>query len=229
MRPSNAVISVSETIATRKSIRAFRSDPISRELVETILASASRAPSGGNLQPWRVYACMGQARNDLVERVARLRAQHPLGTGGEYNIYPPNLFEPYRTRRFEIGEKMYATLGIPREDKAARIASFGRNWEFFGAPVGLIFTLDRRMEVGQWVDLGMFMQSIMLLARERGLDTCPQESWSQFQGAVREFFGIPENEVVFCGMALGFADLTAPVNGVVSERAPLHEFSTFRE
>ena len=226
---SGSGASVADAVASRRSIRAFRSDPVSRQVVEEILTCASRSPSGGNLQPWRVYIAMGEARNDLVARVVQLRAQHPMGTGGEYNIYPPNLFEPYRARRFKIGEMMYAAMGIPREDKAARIASFGRNWEFFGAPVGFIFTMDRRMGLGQWVDLGMFMQSIMLLARERGLDTCPQESWSQFQQVVREFFSIPENEIVFCGMALGFADTGAPVNSVLSERASLHEFATLKE
>jgi nitroreductase len=171
---------------------------------------------------------MGDARDTLVARVVQLRAEHPMGTGSEYKTYPPNLFEPYRTRRFKIGEMLYATLEIPREDKPARIAALGRNWEFFGAPVGLIFTIDRRMQACQWVDLGIFLQSIMLLAREHGLHTCPQESWAQFQQTVREFFSIPANEVVFCGMALGFADRTAPVNGLVSERAPLQEFVTFR-
>ncbi|MBU6445164.1 MAG: nitroreductase [Alphaproteobacteria bacterium] len=221
--------SVSEALATRQSVRAFRPDPVPRALVEDILTRAARAPSGGNLQPWRVYVAMGKARDELVARVAELRKQHPLGTGGEYNIYPPDLFEPYRTRRFKLGEMMYATMGIGREDKAGRIAAFGRNWEFFGAPVGFIFTMDRRMEFGQWVDLGLYMQSIMLLAREQGLDTCPQESWSQFQQSVREFFAIPGNELVFCGMALGWRDDTAPVNGLVSERAQLSEFATFRE
>ncbi len=222
-------LSVSQALATRKSVRAFRPDPVPRAVVEDILTRASRAPSGGNLQPWHVYVAMGQAREELVARVMKLREQYPMGTGGEYNIYPPNLFEPYRTRRFKLGEMMYARMGIGREDKAARVAAFGRNWEFFGAPVGFIFTMDRRMEVGQWADLGMYMQSIMLLARELGLDTCPQESWSQFQESVREFFAIPENEMVFCGMALGYRDETAPVNSLVSERAPLADFATFRE
>ncbi len=222
-------VSVSQALATRKSVRAFRADPVPRAVVEDILTRAARAPSGGNLQPWHVYVAMGQARDALVARVTDLRAQYPMGTGGEYNIYPPNLFEPYRTRRFALGEMMYARMGIGREDKAARVAAFGRNWEFFGAPVGFIFTMDRRMEVGQWADLGMYMQSIMLLARELGLDTCPQESWSQFQQSVREFFAIPENEMVFCGMALGYRDETAPVNSLVSERAPLADFATFRE
>jgi nitroreductase len=222
-------MSVSEALATRKAIRAFRPDPVPRAVVEDILTRASRAPSGGNLQPWHVYVAMGKARDELVARVTALRAQYPMGTGGEYNIYPPNLFEPYRTRRFKLGEMMYETMGIGREDKAARIAFFGRNWEFFGAPVGLIFTMDRRMEVGQWADLGMYLQSVMLLAREHGLDTCPQESWSQFQESVRDFFTIPENEMVFCGLALGHADAAASVNGLASERAPLSEFAVFRE
>ena len=157
---------VSEAIATRKTVRAFKSDPVPRETIESILSLAARAPSGGNLQPWKVYALLGPARDELVRRVAEARKQHLMGERPEYHIYPPELTEPYRTRRFRIGEAMYATLGIPREDKAARLKFFSGNWEFFGAPAGLIFTIDRQMQQGQWSDLGMFLENIMLLARE---------------------------------------------------------------
>ena len=129
---------VSEAIASRKTVRAFKPDPVSRETVETILALVSRAPSGGNLQPWKVYALLGEARAELIRRVAERRKVKALGEAPEYHIYPPALSEPYKTRRFAIGEAMYGALGIPREDKAARLAFFSRNWEFFGAPVGLI-------------------------------------------------------------------------------------------
>ena len=220
---------VSAAIATRKSIRAFKPDSVSRQTLEEILTLALRAPSGGNLQPWRVYALLDGARDELVRRVAEARKEHPLGGPGEYSIYPPNVGEPYRTRRFRIGEAMYATMGIPREDKAARINFFAGNWQFFGAPCGLIFTMDRQMQEGQWADLGMLMQNIMLIARERGLHTCPQESWSSFHGVIREYLSIPENEMIFCGMAIGTADDTHPVNSLATERAPLSEIVTFRE
>jgi nitroreductase len=219
---------VSEAIATRKAIRAFRPDPVPLDTVEQILALAARAPSGGNLQPWKVYVLVGKAREGLIRRVAEARKDHPLGEKPEYHIYPPQLSEPYRTRRFRVGEQMYARLGIAREDKAGRLEAFARNWEFFGAAVGMIFTIDRRMQQGQWADLGMFMQNIMLLAREHGLHTCPQEAWAVWHRVIREYLHVPENEMIFCGMALGHADESAPANSLVSERAPLEEFATIR-
>jgi len=219
---------VSEAIASRKSVRAFRADPVPLETVTDILKLASRAPSGGNLQPWRVYVLIGEARDELVRRVAEKRRETPMGEPPEYSIYPPNLTEPYRTRRFRVGEMMYETVGIPREDKAARLRFFAANWEFFGAPVGLIFTMDRQMQPGQWADLGMFMQNIMLLAREKDLHTCPQEAWAVWHGVIREYLSIPQNEMIFCGMAIGHADETAPVFALESERAPLEEFVTVR-
>lgn len=211
-----------------KSIRAFRPDIVPVETVERILTLAARAPSGGNLQPWKAYVLIGAARDELVRRVAIAREAHPMGERPEYHIYPLALSEPYRTRRFRIGEAMYATMGIPRADKHARLAFFARNWAFFGAPVGMIFTIDRQMQQGQWADLGMFLQSIMLLAREHGLHTCPQEAWAVWHRVIREYLNVPENEMIFCGMALGYADKSAPVNRLASERAPLAEFAIFK-
>jgi len=217
-------MNVSEALATRKSIRAFKPDPVPMETVLRILERAARAPSGGNLQPWKVYVVAGGARDELVKRVAEARHKHPMGEPPEYLIYPTDLTEPYRTRRFRVGEQMYALLGIPREEKLTRAKSFARNWEFFGAPVGMIFTVDRQMQQGQWADVGMFLQSIMLLAREEGLHTCPQEAWAVWHRVLREYLNLPENEMVFCGMALGHADDSAAVNALHSERAPLDEF-----
>ncbi len=222
-------MNVSEALRTRKTVRAFKPDAVSTEILKAILETAARAPSGGNLQPWRVYALLGEARDELVRRVAEKRKTAPMGEPPEYHIYPPELTEPYRTRRFRIGEAMYAALGIPREDKMARLAFFSRNWEFFGAPVGLVFTIDRQMQQGQWADLGMYMQSVMLLAREHGLHSCPQEAWAVHHSTIREYLNVPQNELIFCGMALGYADESAPVNTLVSERAPLEEYVTFRE
>ena len=220
---------VSEAIASRKTIRAFKSDPVSRETVESILAAASRAPSGGNLQPWKVYVLLGEARDELIRRVAERRKTKALGEAPEYSIYPPALTEPYKTRRFRIGEAMYGALGIPREDKMARLAFFSKNWEFFGAPVGLIVTIDRQMQQGQWSDVGMFLQSIMLLAREYGLHTCPQEAWAVWHRVIRDYLNVPQNEMIFCGMAIGCADMNHPVNSLASERAPLEEFVVVKE
>ncbi|MDE2164114.1 MAG: nitroreductase [Alphaproteobacteria bacterium] len=220
---------VAEAIASRRSIRAFTAEPVARRIVEDILSRAARAPSGGNLQPWRIYALLGEARDELVRRVAEARRQHPMGEPPEYHVYPPRLAEPWRTRRFRVGEAMYALLGIPREDKRARLEHFARNWEFFGAPVGLIVTIDRGMQPGQWADVGMFLQNVMLLAREHGLHSCAQEAWAVWHGLLRDYLSIPESEMVFCGLALGHADDTAPVNTLVSERAPLADFAVFCE
>jgi nitroreductase len=222
-------MNVSEALATRKSIRAFRSDPVPRATIESILTLAARAPSGGNLQPWKVHVLLGAARDELVRRTREHMISHPMGGRPEYHIYPPELTEPYRTRRFTVGEQMYATLGIPREDKARRLQQFVRNWEFFGAPVGLIFSIDRQMQQGQWADLGMFLQSIMLLVREHGLHSCAQEAWAPFHEVIRDYLKVPDNEMIFCGMAIGHADGAAPINSLVSERAPLAEWAVIRE
>ena len=218
---------VEDAIQSRKSVRAFLPDPVPREQLEHILRVALRAPSGGNLQPWRLYVLSGAARDRLVAAVREYRKNSPMGDAPEYPVYPPNLNEPYRSRRFLLGEAMYATMNIPREDKAARLAFFAHNWEFFGAPAGMIITMDRQMGVGQWADLGMLLQNIMLLARTHGLHTCPQESWSSFHHVIRRELPIGEHEMVFAGMAIGYADSAHPVNTLYSERAPLEEIVTF--
>ncbi|MGZ5938267.1 MAG: nitroreductase [Rhizomicrobium sp.] len=220
---------VSEALATRKSVRAFKPDLVSRETVESILALASRAPSGGNLQPWKVHVLLGAAKDELVRRTKACMMENPRGGTPEYHIYPPDLTEPYKTRRFTVGEQMYATMGIARENKAGRLQQFVRNWEFFGAPVGLIFSIDRQMQQGQWSDLGGFLQSIMLLAREQGLHTCAQEAWAPFHEVIRDYLKVPQEEIIFCGMAVGYADETAPINSLISERASLDEWCVIRE
>lgn len=220
---------VSQALHTRKSVRAFKPDPVSRATVETLLTLAARAPSGGNLQPWKVHVLLGAAKDELVRRTKARMIENPRGGVPEYHIYPPELTEPYKTRRFVVGEQMYATMGIARENKAGRLQQFVRNWEFFGAPVGLIFSIDRQMQQGQWSDLGGFLQSIMLLAREYGLATCAQEAWAPFHEVVRDYLKVPQEEIIFCGMALGYPDDSAPINSLVSERAPLSEWAVIRE
>lgn len=218
---------VADIVRARISTRAFLPDPVSEEEVRAILEIAKFSPSGGNLQPWKAHVVLGAARDRLLETVARSIAENPLIDEGELKIYPDNLWEPYRARRFAVGEAMYALLGIPREDKIARLKRFARNFELFGAPVALFFTLDRRFGPGQWAHLGMFMQTIALVAEERGLATCMQEAWTTRAKTVSRFLGVPDTEQFYCGMALGRADKTDPVNGLRSERAPLDEFTTF--
>jgi nitroreductase len=221
-------MNVSTAIDTRMSCRAFLSTPVARDIVIDILERAKRAPSGGNLQPWLVHVLTGEPLNELVGIVREKARTMPRGEGTEYPIYPPNLHEPYRSRRYKVGEDLYATIGIARADTLGRIRQFARNNEFFGAPVGLFFSIDRRMGIDQWADVGMLMQNIMLLARERGLHTCAQEAWATWHRTVCEFIGIPSEHMLFCGMALGYRDEEAPINRLRSERAELEEFVTMR-
>ena len=227
MKVVNPVMSVSEAVRSRHSCRAFLPDPVPDAIVRAIVAAARQAPSGGNLQPWQVYVLANEAIARFRALLApRLRAT-PGGEPAEYAVYPPALHEPYRSRRYQCGEDLYATLGISREDRAARLRQFARNYDFFGAPVGLFFAIDRRMGPPQWSDVGMFMQNIMLLAREQGLDTCPQECWSAWPRTVGEFLGLPAEWMLFCGMGLGYRDAAAPINTLRTERADLDECCTF--
>lgn len=209
-------MNVSEAVEQRTSVRAFKPDPVSGALVAEILERAARAPSGGNLQPWRVYALAGLPLGDLKAAVVA----NPQGEPAEYDVYPPSLWDPFRTRRFENGEQLYASVGAPREDKAARLGWLARNAEFFGAPVGLFFCLDRKLGPPQWSDVGMYMQTVMLLAEERGLATCAQEFWARYPQTVALHTGMPQDHMLFSGMALGYRDPDHPINGWRSTRDP---------
>ncbi|MEO1311680.1 MAG: nitroreductase [Pseudomonadota bacterium] len=220
-------MTVLDAVRARISTRAFLPDEIPGADVRALLADAQRSPSGGNLQPWRVHVVTGAARQRVIDAVAARMAEAPFEDEGHIRVYPEKLAEPWRTRRFELGEAMYALLDIPREDKAARLGWLARNFEFFGAPVGLFFTLDTRFDRGQWAHLGMFMQTICLLAEERGLATCMQEAWSTRARTVETCLGVPETEELYCGMALGKADPEHPVNRLRADRAPLEEVATF--
>jgi nitroreductase len=209
-------MNVSDAIEARVSIRGFLDKPVPGEVVKDILIRAARAPSGGNLQPWRIYALTGQPLADFKAIVAA----NVFGEAPEYDVYPPNLWEPFRTRRFQNGEDLYATIGIPHEDKPARLRQLARNGEFFGAPVGIFFCLDRKLGPPQWADLGMYMQNVMLLALERGLDTCPQEYWARYPQTVAKFLNVPDDHMLFSGMALGYRDPDAPINRLRASRDP---------
>ena len=219
---------VSQALDSRMSCRAFLPDPVPAATLRQILQGASRAPSGGNLQPWHVDVLTGAPLAALVERIRLQVPEHPLGHTPEYPVYPSPLAEPYRTRRHRNAEDLYATIGVPRGDRAARLRQFARNYAGFGAPVLLFVCIDRGMGSAQWVDVGMFMQSIMLLAREYGLHTCPQESWSGWYREVGEAIALPASRMLFAGIALGYRDESAPINRLRTERAPLAEFATFR-
>lgn len=222
------MLSVTDAVQARYSARAFLDRPVPRATLEEILKLAARAPSGGNLQPWHVDILAGEPLAHLKARVMASLAAYPAGEGTEFDVYPRGLGEPWRSRRFASGEQLYASLGIPREDRPARLGQFARNFEGFGAPVLLLFSLPRHFGYPQWAHLGMFMQNLMLLAAERGLATCPQEAWALVHRTVGEVLGLGEDRLFYCGMALGFADEVHPINGWRTERVPLEEFASFR-
>lgn len=215
---------VAEAVDLRVSIRAFKPDTPPAATIREILERAARAPSGGNLQPWRVWVLAGDALAGLKARVAA----NPFGETPEYDVYPPNLWEPFRSRRFQNGEDLYASISIPREDKPARLRQLARNGELFGAPVGLFFCLDRKLGPPQWADLGMYMQTVMLLAVEQGLDTCPQEYWARYPKTLAEVLGLDDDHMIFSGMALGWRDDSHPINGWRSARDPFDTWAEMR-
>ncbi|WP_419318981.1 nitroreductase [Caulobacter sp. ErkDOM-E] len=216
---------VLDAVNRRMSVRAFKSDPVDAAVLRELLEAAARAPSGGNLQPWRVQAITGAPRAALLETMQQRVASPDTP---EYDVYPANLWEPLRSRRFQVGEDLYGALNIPREDKLARLQWFASNGQGFGAPVLLFFSVDRRCGPPQWSDLGMFMQTLMLLAVERGLDTCAQEFWSHYHQVVDQHVGLPEGHMLFSGMALGYRDETAPVNNWRSRRDPFEAWGELK-
>ena len=215
-------------IASRRSVRDFLSTPVPAETIRRVLSAAARAPSGGNLQPWHIDVVAGEEL-ERFKRIMRERLAQPPESAEptDYDIYPKQLAAPYRDRRFKLGEDMYARLGIPREDKAARRRWLANNYRFFGAPLALFCSVDRHMGPPQWSDLGMYLQSVMLLLREEGLDSCPQECWSLYPRMVAEFIGLPSERMLFCGMSIGHRDPDSAVNQLVADRAPLEEFARF--
>jgi len=217
-------ITVDEAITSRHSCRAYKPDPVPRETIEHILRVASRAPSGSNIQPWKVYVAGGDVRRRVSDAILRHRAEHPGDTREEYHYYPHQWREPYHARRRECGWGLYKLAGIAKGDKAASFEFAGRNFDFWGAPVGMIFTLDRDMEHGAWIDLGLFLQSIMLAARGQGLHTIPQAAFRGWHHVLRPLLGIPDGELVVCGMALGFANEDDPLWNFRTEREPLAAF-----
>jgi nitroreductase len=220
---------VDDAITSRRSLRAFLPTPVPRETIERILEVAARAPSGTNTQPWRVHVLTGVAKAELSRRILAAyddpeeRARH----SEEYAYYPTEWKSPFIDRRRKVGWDLYGLLGIGKADKARMHAQHGRNYVFFDAPVGLIFTIDRVMQQGSWLDYGMFLQNIMVAARARGLDTCPQAAFTQFHRIIAQQLGIPPNEQVVCGMSLGHADPDAVENRLVTERDPVSSFTSF--
>ncbi len=218
---------VTEALQTRKSIRAFSRQPVELSVVQEVLELAALSPSGGNVQPWKVDVLTGNALRELAQKV-QIAVQSSGGkTEPEFPTYPENMVVPYNNRRKDCGEVMYEALNIPREDKMQRMMQTLRNFEFFGAPVGIIITAHQQMGMPQAMDIGIFMQSIMLLASERGLDTCPQVSWSIFPQPVKEYLGLGDDRKVMAGMCLGYKNNDEAVNNISQPRATLNEFASF--
>ncbi|WP_142810882.1 nitroreductase [Tepidiphilus olei] len=220
-------MNVEEAILSRKSVRKFLPTPVPRETVEEILRVAQRAPSGNNIQPWKVYVVAGEARERLCRDVYEAAEKEPEQHQAEYDYYPSNWFEPYATRRRVCGYGLYSALGIDRHDKAARERQMLRNYLFFDAPVGMFITLDRRLSTGSYMDTGMFIQNVMLAARAHGLHTCAQAAFAWYHDVIRRHLPIPPEEIVLCGIALGHEDPAAPENAFITERAALEEFTQF--
>jgi len=228
---TESIATVDLAITSRRSVRAFLPTPIPRRTVEDILEVASRAPSGTNIQPWKVYVLGGEAKAALSRKILdayndpTTLAQHT----DEVSSHPTEWVSPYIDRRRKVGWDMYSLLDIAKGDSAEMHAQRGRNYDFFGAPVGLMFTIDRIMPRASWLDYGMFLQNVMVAARARGLHTCPQGAFLKFHRIVTEHIGAPAGETLVCGMSMGYEDVAAPVNALVSERAPVAEFAKFIE
>ena len=219
---------VDEVILSRRSVRAFLPTPVDEAVIREILAIASRAPSGTNMQPWRVYVTTGETRARLAQAILESGIRAEKAPWDEYRYYPDRFFEPYLSRRRKVGFDLYGHLGIARRDVDRMRAQHDRNFVFFDAPVGMIFTIDRRLNTGSWIDYGMFLENIMIAARARGLHTCPQAAFAPYHAQIRPVLDIPQEEIVVCGMALGYEDVAQAANDLRTERAPLDEWVTFK-
>ena len=219
---------VHEAIVSRRSIRAFLPTPVAGDVIRRVIETAARSPSGGNLQPWHIDIIAGEPLAELKATMQRrLLVDEAEVESPEYDVYPKSLPSPWRDRRFKVGEAMYARLGIPRHDKQARQRWFANNFDFFGAPMALFCSVDRMMGPPQWSDLGMYLQTVMLLLREAGLDSCAQEAWSLFPKTVGRALSLPPERMLFTGMAIGWRDPANPVNELVTDRAPPIEWARF--
>ncbi|VXC42875.1 nitroreductase family protein [Sphingomonas sp. AX6] len=221
--------SVTQAVAQRRSVRAFTDQPVDLTLLRTLIERAARAPSGGNLQPWHIHIVSGDAMTRLKTLMAVRVTEAPMGECAEYAVYPPHLGERFNDRRKGVGAAMYDALGIERGDLARRQAVFAENFQFFGAPVGLFCTVERDHGPPQWSDCGMYLQTLMLLLVEAGLDSCAQEAWALWPRTVGDFLRVPDSQMLFTGMAIGYRDGDAAVNNWSVPRAATDEFATFHQ
>lgn len=217
---------VSRALRSRVSIRAYTGEVPSLATVREILDAARWSPSGGNMQPWKVIAVAGAARDEVCALARRTLAANPAGEEGDYPVQPHELHPRLRERRLLVAAQRYAAMGIARDDRAARAAAVARNYDFWGAPVGLFFVTYRNLAHSQWAHLGMFVQSVVLVAEEHGLGSCVQEAWAKVRDSLHRHFRLPAEEMIYCGMALGYADRSRPINAVRSPREPVTSLVT---
>ena len=229
LQPNLVRAAVDWAIVSRRSIRAFRPDPVPQHDIDAILEVATSAASGVNTQPWRVHVVTGEAKQRLSDAIARIDDDLTLSESlaEPYDYYPKEWKSPFVERRRKVGWDLYGLLGIAKGDKVRMHEQHGRNYRFFDAPVGLFFTLNRVMCTGSFLDYGMFLQSVMVAARARGLDTCPQVAFTKFHRVISELLRIPDEELLVCGMSLGFADASKIENTLVTERNPVDQFTTY--
>ena len=226
---TSAALKVRDAVMSRHSCRSFTQRTVDAAILHDLLDTARFAPSGGNLQPWLVHVLSGDSMVQFRSRVTPKLQAEPLGGTAEYHVYPPQLKEPYRSRRSRSGEDMYGHIGVKREDTAARRRQFACSFDFFGAPAAMFYFVDRSMGSPQWSDIGMFIQTLMLLARERGLETCAQESWAIWHNEVNDFLNVEPALMLFCGMSIGYGDYAADINSLRTERAAVEEFAVFHD
>ena len=227
VQQSDIARTVEDALLTRRSVRAFLPIDVPAPLIRDLLSLAARAPSGGNIQPWKVHVVSGSAKKALEEDLLAVATDESHVIDQEYDYYPRSWWEPYLSRRRQIGWDLYRLLGIEKRDIAGRRAQLLRNFTFFGAPVGLFFCVDRSLTPGSWLDIGMFMQSVMMAARSAGLHSCPQAAFTSYHQVVRRHLGIPDGDLLLCGMSIGYEDKTRPENLLRSPRAPIDQFVRF--
>jgi nitroreductase len=221
-------VDVSTAIKDRKSVRAYLDKSVSKETLQAILDTARWTPSGVNTQPWQVEVVSGESKQRITDAILALRGQG-VGENPDYTYYPGEWREPYKSRRKGSGLALYGALGIGREDKEKMVEAKNNNYRFFGAPVGMFFFMDKDMGMGSWIDMGMFVQSVMLAARAHGLDSCPQASLAEYPDVVREQLGVAADKLLVCGLSLGYADPSAAVNQYRTEREPVDGFTHWHD
>jgi nitroreductase len=219
---------VTQAVVSRRSVRQFLDKPVPLDVLQRVLAKAQQSPSGGNTQPWNAIILTGEPLAELTAKIKAKTATAPLGEGFEYDIYPKGLEGRYEEQRRGVGKAMFDALGLAREDSAGRIAQMQKNWDSFGAPVQLFTYTRKYMGPPQWSDIGMWLQTVMLLLREEGLDSCAQEIWAMYATYMRELLDIDDEHIFFCGMAIGYRDPDAPVNNFAVPRVELDQAIQWR-